>query len=173
MSILFKARGSQSFGIFLLRLSLGTYTLVMGIIQANKMEAYIDKVKNFGILSENLSFIVGFILPFILIVFGGLYIMGFFMPVTSFVLALVTLLKVFARGFIVSEGIPFNKDLIFFFCFLLTLFSGAGLISFDAFLDRKKKTAATEKQVKVTAEVVTEKTGTEKQPTDGTKTSGT
>jgi len=158
MSIFFKARGTSSFGLFIVRIIVGVYTLSLGIMQASNIQLYIGKIKSMGILSENLAFIVGFIMPFVLIIFGALYIMGFFTPATSLVLAVTALAKVLARGLFPTEGIPFNKDLLFFACFLLTLFAGAGVISFDALLDKKKKTVAvtTQKTATVTAEVVSQ-----------------
>jgi uncharacterized membrane protein YphA (DoxX/SURF4 family) len=163
MSIFFKARGTGSFGILVLRLILGTYTLSLGITQANNIQQYIDRIKSMGIMGDNLAFIAGFVLPLALIVFGALYIMGFFTPISSLALASIALAKILAGGIFPTPGIPFNKDIIFFACFFMTLFTGAGIISFDAFLDKKKKkvkpTPATEppKTNIVTAEVVSEK----------------
>jgi uncharacterized membrane protein YphA (DoxX/SURF4 family) len=158
MSIFFKARGVNSIGLLIVRLVLGFYTLSLGIMQASNVQLYINKIKSTGMLSENLAFIFGFIMPFVLIVFGALYIMGFFTPATSFILAATSLAKILVRGIFPTEGIPINKDLIFFACFLLTLFAGAGVISFDALLDKKKKTVAVSsaKTGVVTAEVVSE-----------------
>jgi uncharacterized membrane protein YphA (DoxX/SURF4 family) len=158
MSIFFKARGTNSFGLLVLRLIAGSYTLALGIMQASNLEEYANRMKALGVVSDNLAFIIGFALPFILIVFGGLYILGFFTPLTSFVLAVIALIKIITRGFFPTTGIPFNKDLLFFACFLTTLFAGAGVVSFDAFLDKKKKKVNVEapKTAAVTAEVVTE-----------------
>ncbi|MGH2574116.1 MAG: DoxX family protein [Ignavibacteria bacterium] len=156
MSIFFKARGTPSIGLFFIRVALGSYFLILGIQQASNLEKYISKVKDFGFLGENLSFIVGFTLPFMLIVFGALYIMGFFTPATSLVLSLITLLKVLSRGIFPSDGIPFNKELIFFVCTLTTLFGGAGVFSFDVLLERKKKPETKESEKAEKVEVVTE-----------------
>ena len=158
MSILFKARGTNSFGLFIIRIFLGVYMLSLGIMQASKIQLYADRVKAMAIFSDNLSFIIGFTLPFALIFFGALYIMGFFTPLTSLALSIITLSKILARGFFPSEGIPFNKDVIFLACFLFTLFAGAGILSFDALLDKKKTKSitVTSKPNIVTAEVITE-----------------
>ena len=163
MGIIFKARGTPSLGLLLIRLALGSYTLILGIMQASDIQYYIGKVKEMNIMGENLAFIVGFILPFILIFLGALYIWGFFTPPTSFVLALISLIKIAARGFFPAAGIPFNKDIIFFVCFLTTMFAGAGIISLDAFLDKKKNRTITVTEQKpdlVTAEIVTEQQST-------------
>ncbi|MBE2217716.1 MAG: DoxX family protein [Ignavibacteria bacterium] len=160
MRLFFKARGNSSIGLLLLRLLVGSYTLSLGIMQASNIEDYITKVKALQFFSENTAFIIGFITPFILIIFGAMYIMGFFTPITSFTLAMISFLKIASRGFFPSEGIPFNKDMLFLVCFLMTLFAGAGMISFDALLDRKKKKTEPEppKNAVITAEIITEKT---------------
>lgn len=159
MSLMFKAHGRPSIGLLLIRLVVGAYTLSLGIMQASNIEDYINKVKALNFFSENTAFIIGFATPFLLIVFGTLYIMGFFTPVTSFTLAMISITKIASRGLFPTEGIPFNKDLLFFVCFLVTLFAGAGLFSFDALLDRKKKknlpTEPTKNTV-VTAEIITD-----------------
>lgn len=139
MSLFFKAHGKPSIGLLLIRLVVGSYTMSLGIMQASNIEDYINKVKALQFFSENTAFIIGFITPFLLIIFGGLYIMGFFTPLTSFTLALVSIMKIASRGLFPTEGIPFNKDMLFLVCFLTTLFAGAGIISFDALLDRRKK----------------------------------
>jgi uncharacterized membrane protein YphA (DoxX/SURF4 family) len=171
MSILFKAHGKSSFGLLVIRLILGSYTLALGIMQASDIEGYINKIKSFGILSQNLSFIVGFVTPFLLIIFGALYIMGFFTPASSFILGLIQIIKILSRGIFISNTIPFNKDLIFLACFILTFFSGAGVISFDYFLDKKKKPKEiqSQKTATVTAEIITDTKSTESAPSGETQ----
>jgi len=139
MSLFFKAHGKPSIGLLLIRLVVGSYTMSLGIMQASNIQDYINKVKALQFFSENTAFIIGFVTPFLLIVLGGLYIMGFFTPITSFSLAVISFVKIASRGFFPTEGIPFNKDMLFLVCFLTTLFAGAGIISFDALLDRRKK----------------------------------
>jgi uncharacterized membrane protein YphA (DoxX/SURF4 family) len=167
MSAIFKARGTNSIGLLLIRLTVGSYTLALGIMQASNIQAYIDRVKALEIFSPNTSFVIGFILPFALILLGTLYIMGFFTPPTSLLLALISLFKILSRGLSPTIGIPFNKDIIFFICFVTTLFAGAGVISFDVFLDKKKKKVAVPEEPPkstVTAEVVEETPKTEPTP---------
>lgn len=168
MGIIFKARGTNSAGLLIMRIIVGSYTLALGIMQASNMEAYISRVKALNMLNENLGFILGFILPFIMIVFGSLYIIGFFTPFTSLVLAVITFAKIIIRGFFPTPGIPFNKDLIFFACYLTTLFAGAGVISFDALLDKKKKKVKIEepKTSVATVEIVQEPAVTNPPPSE-------
>jgi uncharacterized membrane protein YphA (DoxX/SURF4 family) len=158
MSLFFKAHGTPSIGLLIIRLTVGIYTLSLGIMQASNVEAYIAKVKAMQVLSENTAFIFGFVTPFLLIIFGALYIMGFFTPVTSSLLAFIQFIKIISGGMLIGGGIPFTKDLIILACFVLTIFAGSGVISFDALLDRKKKkiTPGDSKNTTITAEIISE-----------------
>ncbi len=138
MRLFFKARGDASFGLLLIRLALGGIFLVAGASKLLHLEEFIKNVQSMGVMPENIAFIFGFVLPFAEILFGALYIIGFFTPITSLVLSIML------AGFLLTlkneAEIPFSYNWVFLACTIGTMFSGAGLISFDALLDRKKKT---------------------------------
>ena len=144
MGLIFKARGSSSFGIFLIRFVIGLIFIVAGTKKAMNVEAFIGYVKSLDVLSDNLAFIFGFILPFAEIFFGALFLIGFMTPLTSIVLSLMEI------GFIATYGhlnganfqysiSPVAYNLLMLACTLHVLFSGAGVVSFDVLLDRKKE----------------------------------
>lgn len=138
MRFFFKARGDASFGLLLIRLTLGGIFLVAGAAKILHLEEFIKNVQGMGVMPENMAFIFGFVLPFVEVLFGALYIIGFFTPITSFVLS------VMLAGFLVTlkndAEIPFTYNWVFLACTICTMFSGAGIFSFDALLDKKKKT---------------------------------
>jgi uncharacterized membrane protein YphA (DoxX/SURF4 family) len=138
MGLFFKARGNISVGLLLIRFSLGFIFLFSGSAKVVNLETYISNVKELGILNENLSFIVGFFLPFVEIIFGSLFIIGLFTPLTSFILSMliVSYLFLFGTG---SESLPYSHFIVFLSCTITTLFAGAGMVSFDALLDKAKK----------------------------------
>lgn len=159
MSIFFKARGSASFGLLLIRLVIGFTFLIAGMNKVLNLEAFVNHVKSFGVFSPNASFILGFILPFAEVLFGALYIIGFFTPLTSLVLSVMTIsfMTVGEELFYTSE--PFTLPLGMFYLIMLsgtltTLFSGAGVVSFDALFDRKKKVKEIPKQESAVKEIV-------------------
>ena len=158
MSIFFKARGNPSFGIFIIRFSIGLFFLLAGMEKVGNIEGFINSVKAMGVLNDNLSFIYGFILPFAEIFFGTLFIIGFLTPVTSFFLSLMLTSIIIATGAVPQGGLPFSYNLILLACTLTTMFSGAGAFSIDVFLDRKKRmiTVSPEPSKKEKAEVKTE-----------------
>ncbi|MBN8570940.1 MAG: DoxX family protein [Ignavibacteria bacterium] len=138
MRFFFKARGDASFGLLLIRLTLGGVFLFAGASKILHIEQFIKSVQSMGVLPENVAFVFGFMLPFVEILFGALYIIGFFTPITSFVLSM--LLVSFLITLKNDAEIPFTYNWVFLACTICTMFSGAGLISFDALLDKKKKT---------------------------------
>gem|GEM_PF-590318 len=138
MGLIFKARGGANTGLFIIRLVVGFLFLLSGAEKLMDIEGFINSVKAMGVMPDNLAFIFGFILPFAQIFLGGLFIIGLFTPIVSFFLSLITLSIIFATG----AGDPvhaFSLNWVVLACTLCTLFSGAGVISFDAFFDRKKE----------------------------------
>jgi len=140
MSIFFKARGNSSLLILLVRLTLGGVFLFAGAAKILHLEEFIKNIKAMNVLPESMAFLFGVLLPFAEILFGALYIIGFLTPVTSFFLTLM--LTSFLVTLKNDAEIPFTYNWVFIACTIGTMFSGAGLISFDAMLDRKKKTVS-------------------------------
>lgn len=146
MGLIFKARGNNSFLIFMIRFIIGWIFIIAGAKKAINIEAFIGYVKSLDILSDNLAFIFGFILPFAEIFFGALFLIGFMTPFTSFVLS------IFELSFIVAYSSsyvntplysisPIAYNLLMLACTVGVMFSGAGVISFDVLLDKKKKSS--------------------------------
>ncbi len=141
MGIIFKARSgnlSNSTGLFLIRLGLGSLFLLAGAGKVLHLQDFINSVQETGRMNNTLSFVLAFILPFMEMIFGALYIIGLFTPVTSFFMASMTLSFLFVLG-TGNPELPFSYNIIFLLCFIATMFTGAGLISFDALGDKKEK----------------------------------
>lgn len=143
MSIVFKARGSSSFGLLLIRLAIGLTFLLAGAHKAMDVEGFIGYVKSLDVLPPNMAFVLGFILPFAQIIFGAFYIIGIFTPLTSLVLSVMLVSIMATTGNVSTGSVSYDipvivYQLIMLACTLTTLFSGAGVVSFDAFFDKKK-----------------------------------
>ncbi|MBX7042234.1 MAG: DoxX family protein [Ignavibacteria bacterium] len=147
MKILFKAGNSANAGLLFIRLSLGLLFLLAGAKKILNLQEFIESVQAMGKMSDNAAFILAFVLPFMELVFGGLYMIGLFTPLTSIAIAGMCI------SFIAVQGpwhyeLPFSHNFVFLACALATLVSGAGRISFDALVDKggtqNKKTVNTE-----------------------------
>ncbi|MBL8006658.1 MAG: DoxX family protein [Ignavibacteria bacterium] len=144
MSLLFKARSgsiSSSVGIFLIRISLGFLFLLAGAGKVLNLQDFIKSVQDTGQMNNTVAFVLAFILPFMEMIFGALFIIGLFTPVTSFFMACMTVSFLMVLGF-GHEELPYSYNIVFLACFISTMFTGAGLISFDALGDRKKEEVA-------------------------------
>lgn len=152
MSIFFKARSgkfSSSVGILLIRLTLGSMFLFAGARKILHLQDFIRSVQDTGQMSDTLAFILAFVLPFMEMVFGALFIIGLFTPIASFFIACMTVSFLFVLGFR-HEELPFSYNIVFLACSVAIMFTGAGLISFDALMDRKKEPEKTDIPVKET-----------------------
>ena len=136
--MLYKGKANSSFGLFLIRISIGALFLIAGSRKIYDVEGFIKSVKAMNVLPENLAFIFGFILPFAEVLLGGLLIIGLFTPITTFFLSLLTLSIIFATGVVPVAGPPFSYNLIILACTVALFFSGSGGFSFDALLEKKK-----------------------------------
>ena len=146
MSMFFKARGgniSSSIGVLFIRLTLGSMFLFAGAKKILDLQGFIRSVQDTGQMNDTFAFILAFVLPFMEMIFGGLYIIGLFTPITSFFLSCMTVSFLFVLGFR-HEELPFSYNFVFLSCSVATMFTGAGLISFDALADRKKEPAKTD-----------------------------
>ncbi len=151
MTFLFKAGNSANAGLLFIRLSLGLLFLLAGAKKILNLQDFIESVQAMGKMNDNAAFILAFVLPFMELVFGGLYMIGLFTPLTSIAIAGMCI------SFIAVEGpwhyeLPFSHNFVFLACALATLVSGAGRISFDALVDKsdngnRKREKTTDEQV--------------------------
>lgn len=146
MSVFFKARSgnfSTSIGILLIRFSIGFLFLFAGARKVLDLQSFIRSVQETGQMNDTLAFILAFILPFMEMIFGALYIIGLFTPITSLFISIMTISFLVVLG-VRHEELPYSYNFVILACSIATMFMGAGLISFDALLDRKKKTEVKE-----------------------------
>ena len=144
MGLLFKARGNSSIGIFLIRFVIGLVFIIAGAKKAINVEGFIVYVKSLDILSDNLAFILGFILPFAEIFFGALFLIGFLTPFTSFILSVFELIFILTYSSLYISNpqysiSPIAYNFLMLACTIGIIFSGAGAISFDVLLDKRKR----------------------------------
>ncbi|HQY21574.1 MAG TPA: DoxX family protein [Ignavibacteria bacterium] len=154
MSVFFKAKSgkfSSSVGILIIRLSLGSLFLFAGAGKLLNLQAFITSVQEMGQMNDNIAFILAFVLPFMQMIFGAMYIIGLFTPVTSFFIAVMSFSFLIVLG-IGHPELPYSYNFVFLACGIATMFMGAGLISFDALIDKEKPES--ERNINVTPPTV-------------------
>lgn len=159
MSIFFKARSgnfSFSVGILLIRVSIGLLFLFAGAKKVLNLQDFIKSVQETGQMNDTIAFVLAFILPFMEMLFGGLFIIGLFTPVSAFFISCMSIsfLLILGTG---HYELPFSYNFIILASSIAVMFTGAGYISFDALIDKKKIPESSSNGVFKESEIKTEK----------------
>ncbi len=125
--------GNALWGPLFIRMALGTYFILAGMRKLEDPVAFLEQVKALHILPELGATVFGIILPYVEIVCGGLFLIGFWTTLTGLILALLLGSFVYAIGLRPASMGPFNKDLILLAAVLCVLYTGAGSMSIDRF----------------------------------------
>ena len=123
--------GRNVWAPFLIRLALGGYFIMAGLGKLEVLAAFIEQVKSFGILPNNVSALYATLLPYGEVAIGGLMIAGLWTTLTGILSSLLLLSFVFAFGFFPGSHDIFNKDLILCAAACSLLFSGPGVYALD------------------------------------------
>jgi uncharacterized membrane protein YphA (DoxX/SURF4 family) len=123
--------GRNVWAPFLIRLALGGYFIMAGLGKLEVLAAFIEQVKSFGILPNNIAALYATLLPYGEVAIGGLMIAGLWTTLTGILSSLLLLSFVFAFGFFPGSHDIFNKDLILCAAACSLLFSGPGVYALD------------------------------------------
>lgn len=121
------------YAAFFVRVPLGLYFIVAGLIELENMDAFIQSVKAIGVVSGKSAIVFGVLLPYLELAAGILLVIGFWTTLAAIVSCFMLLAYIYVfRVFPYSSNL-FNKDIILFGASLSLLFSGPGAFSIDGF----------------------------------------
>lgn len=125
--------GNSNIGPFLIRIPLGAYLLMAGLVKLDNLPAFIDQVRQFNVVSPNVARLYATLLPYLEIVSGVLLCMGFWTTLASALSSLLLISFIFGLKLFPNDNYIFNKDVILLGASLSLLFTGAGSLSVDKF----------------------------------------
>jgi uncharacterized membrane protein YphA (DoxX/SURF4 family) len=125
--------GNPLYAPFLIRLGLGAYFILAGMMKLDQHYTFIAHVKAFGLLPDQAALLYGLVLPYAEIAIGALLVLGFCTTLAGLLSSLLLLSFIIALGTFPNTGRLFNKDIILLGGSLSLLFSGAGAYSVDRF----------------------------------------
>lgn len=125
--------GNPLYAPFLIRLGLGAYFILAGLLKLDDHNAFLAHVRAFNILPEQASLLYGLLLPYIEVAIGGLLVVGYWTTLASVLSSLMLFSFILALGTFPNTARLFNKDIILLGASLSLLFSGAGAYSIDRF----------------------------------------
>lgn len=130
--------GNSIYAPLFLRVPLGAYFVLAGLTKIDNIDAFVQQVKAFGILSNSVATAFGGILPYVEILCGLMVIFGFLTTLASGVLSLLLVTFIYAIGLFPYAKVAFaenlfNKDLLLLAIAVSLLYSGPGAFSIDRF----------------------------------------
>ncbi len=126
--------GNGMYGPLFIRVTLGSYFVIAGMLKLEQLPgAFIEEVRQFGILKEPLLTLYGTLLPYLEVLAGGLIILGFFTTLAGILGSLLLISYIIAFKFFPLHPHLFNKDVILLGASISLLFSGGGYYSVDNF----------------------------------------
>ena len=125
--------GDASIGPLLVRLPVGIYFVMAGLLILRDPTGFVAEVHNMKILPPHAGTIYAIMLPYIQISAGGLLIIGMWTTLAAGAVSLMLLSFVLAFGLHPDGTHLFNKDIIFLAAALSLLYTGSGAWSVDRF----------------------------------------
>jgi uncharacterized membrane protein YphA (DoxX/SURF4 family) len=125
--------GNPNIGPFFLRMALGGYFVVAGLMKLDNLPGFIEEVRKFGVLGPNVSRLYATLLPYLEIVSGTLLIMGFWTTLAALLCSIMLISFIFAIKIFPNGNYLFNKDLILLAASVCLMFTGSGSLSIDKF----------------------------------------
>lgn len=121
--------GRSEYASLIVRVPLGLYFIMAGLLKLNDVNVFIEVVKSYNLLSGNVATLVGILIPYLEIGVGGLMILGLWTTLAGILASVLLSSYIYAIGLSVED--LFNKDFILLGVAVSLLFSGPGAFSID------------------------------------------
>ena len=123
--------GPAAFGPLMARLGLGSYFFLAGMSKLQMLSAFVQQVKSFGVLPDNVSSLYGVLLPYIEVFVGACLILGLWTTLVCILASALLISFVCAFGLFPGSSDIFNKDVVLLGAVLGLLYTGPGAYSLD------------------------------------------
>lgn len=124
---------NKEFSGTLIRIPLGLYFLFAGRMKLEYIDGFIETVRSFGILPDQMAVVYGVMVPWIEAAVGIMLVVGFWTTPAAILAALMLVSYIIAMGLFPMHPDIFNKDIILLCCSLALLATGGGVLSIDGF----------------------------------------
>lgn len=125
--------GQGIYGPLFIRLALGSYFIMAGLLKLEDLNAFVAEVQRFQMMPEEFATVFGIMLPYIEIVFGGLFLIGMWTTLAGLILGGLLCSFIYVFGLFQGDTYLFNKDAVLLSAVICVLYTGAGAFSIDRF----------------------------------------
>ncbi len=124
--------GSASVGPLFIRLALGSYLVLAGLLKLDNLDAFINVVQSLSLFPKQIALVLATVVPYLEVASGALLVLGLWTTLSSGIVVLlltgiIYIFGVFPKG----SAELFNKDFILLAAAASLLYTGAGAASID------------------------------------------
>lgn len=123
---------NKNLSALFIRVPIGLYFALAGRLKLQDLEGFIDTVRAFNILPNEVATVYGVMIPWVEIGIGIALIFGVLTTLSAITGSLLLLSYILALGIFPNHPEVFNKDLVLLGGMLSLLASGSGSFGFDA-----------------------------------------
>ncbi len=125
--------GHSSYAPFFIRVALGSWLVLSGLLELRNVTEFIAQIKSFGLMRDHVATLVAILIPYLQLGTGFLITIGLWTTLASLIAGFVFVMMLYLVGAFPNDARVFNKDVILLAASISLLYSGAGAISVDGF----------------------------------------
>lgn len=121
-----------SYGPLAIRLSLGGYFFLAGMLKLENISSFIQIVQETKVIAPHLAQLIGILIPYFEVVVGAALILGFWTTLAASTACVLLISYIYAMGIFLHQGSSlFNKDIILLAASTSLLGTGCGAFGID------------------------------------------
>lgn len=132
-----KPIGDSSYGPFIIRIMIGSYLFMIGLVPMNDIQGLVEAVKKIYGFQDGTAMLVGSIFPYICMITGFFLIVGMWTTLAAIFASFIYIFGIYGFGLSPSPYEPFNRDILTLAGCVSLMYTGAGFFSIDSFKNSK------------------------------------
>ncbi len=125
--------GSATVGPLFIRLALGSYLVLAGLLKLDNLDAFVSVVQSFSIFPKQIALVIATVMPYLEVISGALLVLGLWTTLSSAIVVVLLAGIIYTFGVFPKGSTElFNKDFILLAAAASLLYTGAGAVSIDS-----------------------------------------
>lgn len=125
--------GESGWGPFIARIALGSWLVLVGLENVERLPQYIEQIRLAGKIPEPFTQLYATLVPYLEVAAGALLIVGMWTTLAGIIAGLILGSLLYISGVFPQGSNLFSKDVILLAVALSLLYTGSGNLSIDKF----------------------------------------